>query len=263
MAHGAGYTITTRSPGEVVTATKYNADHQNHIDNGWPGKFDDYSDNNAEMQSTTDPYPGSSESLATTLAGELERLRYCIAEIKQAMNGGVALTHWYYDVPAGLVTAVGGRVNITTGDDPAVAHAAMTRPFTAADVNWTVLTWDTVEWENPSTVWDVGQATRVVAPKTGKYRVSATVEWLVGGAAAGSRVLAIRKNGSGGSLEALSSIPAIVSAPAGTITQQVTGQLQLTAADYIEVVVQQDSNAPVEIDRSDYSPIVEMELIGG
>ena len=50
--------------------------------------MDDYSSNVAQMQSTTNPGGVGSESLATTLSGELERLRYQM----QQVTGGA---QWY------------------------------------------------------------------------------------------------------------------------------------------------------------------------
>lgn len=84
------YSHTTRATGTVLTAAIYNGDHQNHIDNAVPAQHDDYSTNAAQMQSTTDPYPAGAESLATSTAGELERLRYLLAQL-----GGQS--QWYID----------------------------------------------------------------------------------------------------------------------------------------------------------------------
>lgn len=83
-----GYSHTTRTDGTTLTAAIYNADHTNHITNHTPQKMDDYSANAAEMQTQTDPGEDGSESLATALSGELERLRYVIAEMKDK-------TYWY------------------------------------------------------------------------------------------------------------------------------------------------------------------------
>lgn len=85
---GAGYSITTRSDGETLTAAKYNADRQLFVDNSVPLLFDDYSTNLAQFQAQTDPGESGSESLPTTLAGELDRLRYRLAEITGS-------TYWY------------------------------------------------------------------------------------------------------------------------------------------------------------------------
>lgn len=82
------YSHTTRATGTVLTATIYNGDHQNHIDNGVPGQLDDYSSTAGQMQTATNPGGIGSESLATSLAGELERVRYVL---KQLRNGD----QWY------------------------------------------------------------------------------------------------------------------------------------------------------------------------
>ena len=87
------YTITSRSTGTVLTATIYNADHQNHVDNQTPQGTDDYSANASQMQSTADPGEVGSESLATSTAGELERLRFAIQEIKTFL--GATAAQWY------------------------------------------------------------------------------------------------------------------------------------------------------------------------
>jgi len=76
------YTHTTRATGLTLTAAIYNSDHQNHIDNGVPAQFDDYSTNVAQMQASTNPGEVGSESLPTSLATELERIRFAIREIK-------------------------------------------------------------------------------------------------------------------------------------------------------------------------------------
>ena len=76
------YSHTTRATGTILTATIYNGDHQNHIDNAVPQQHDDYSSNVVQMQTNTDPGEVGSESLATSTAGELERLRFAIKEMK-------------------------------------------------------------------------------------------------------------------------------------------------------------------------------------
>lgn len=76
------YSHTTRSTGTTLTASIYNTDHQNHIDNHVPAQMDDYSSTVAQMQTTTDPGEVGTESQATSLAGELERIRFVLKEMK-------------------------------------------------------------------------------------------------------------------------------------------------------------------------------------
>lgn len=92
------YSHTTRTTGTVLTAAIYNADHQNHIDNGIPTQLDDYSTNLTQMQAISDPGEVGSESLATSLAGEIERLRFSLKEMKSLLNGG-SFSQWYGTPP--------------------------------------------------------------------------------------------------------------------------------------------------------------------
>lgn len=88
---------------EDVTYSDLNAEFDNFLTNFIPAMMDDHSTNVAQMQSTADPGEVGTESLATTLAGELQRLRFIIKEI-------TGKTHWY-ETPStsltGLANAVG------------------------------------------------------------------------------------------------------------------------------------------------------------
>jgi hypothetical protein len=75
---------------EVLTAADLNAEFNNILNNLTPTGIDDASANETAMQATADPYPGSVASLATSLAGELHRLRYLIRQITKK-------TYWYED----------------------------------------------------------------------------------------------------------------------------------------------------------------------
>lgn len=74
---------------ENLTNEDLNAEIDNILDNLDAAGVDDYSTNVTQMQTTTDPGEVSSEALATSMAGELERLRFVLKEIK----GDVA--QWY------------------------------------------------------------------------------------------------------------------------------------------------------------------------
>lgn len=82
------YTHITRASGTILTATIYNSDHQNHIDNHIPTMIDDYSVNLAQMQTQVDPGELGTENLATDLAGEIARFRFALKELK-------GTTYWY------------------------------------------------------------------------------------------------------------------------------------------------------------------------
>ena len=91
------YSHTTRASGLTLTAAIYNGDMENHITNHVPDQMDDYSASVSEMQTQADPGESGSESQATSLAGELERLRYAIAEVK-------AMQYWYETQAEGVRT---------------------------------------------------------------------------------------------------------------------------------------------------------------
>ena len=113
MYGGATFSrVKTWSAGEVLTAADLNAEFNNILNNLDPDGIDDYSSDTTEMRSTTDPYPASSESQATALAGEIERLRYQILEIKKTLQAS-NITYWYEDLPtAGVFTIAGSSVGV-------------------------------------------------------------------------------------------------------------------------------------------------------
>lgn len=80
------YSHSTRR--SSISESEYNVDHQNHITNRVPARIDDYSADVTEMQQSTDPGDVGSESLAGSLACEIERIRFVIAEMK-------GTTNWY------------------------------------------------------------------------------------------------------------------------------------------------------------------------
>lgn len=75
--------------GDSVTAGDLNSSFTTAaVTNSTPQCLDDYSLTVAQMQTTTDPYASGTESLATSTAGELERLRFMFKQI-------FGLTNWY------------------------------------------------------------------------------------------------------------------------------------------------------------------------
>lgn len=102
------YSHTTRADGLILTAAIYNADHQNHIDNGVPLQLDDYSVSVVQMQTTTDPGEIGTESQATSLAGELERIRFAIKEI-------TGKAQWYATPAAAAWTLISEKTPAATG----------------------------------------------------------------------------------------------------------------------------------------------------
>lgn len=73
---------------EDLLPADLNAEFNNILNNLTPAGVDDYSVNVAQMQAMTSPGTVGSESLATSLAGEIERIRYQLDAI-------IGKTHWY------------------------------------------------------------------------------------------------------------------------------------------------------------------------
>lgn len=95
--------VKTWSSTEDVTYSDLNAEFDNILQYFMPQYMDDYSANVSQMQSSVDPGEVGTESLATSTAGELQRLRHIITEI-------TGKDEWY-ESPissiAGLSNAVG------------------------------------------------------------------------------------------------------------------------------------------------------------
>jgi hypothetical protein len=97
--------ITNWITGQTLTASALNAEIDNILNNLIPSGIDDESSTTTAMRATTDPYPASTESLATSLQGELQRIRYVIAQI-------TGETYWYID-PDSTIAALYGSAIVT------------------------------------------------------------------------------------------------------------------------------------------------------
>lgn len=73
---------------ENVRAVDLNGEFNNIINNLKPDQFDDYSTSLAQMQTDVSPGDVGTESLATSLAGEIERIRYVMRRL-------LGTTYWY------------------------------------------------------------------------------------------------------------------------------------------------------------------------
>lgn len=80
--------IKTWGTTDTLTAADLNAEFDNVLTNFIPQMMSGYSANAAQMQIQTSPGALGSESLATSLSGELERLRFVLSEI-------TGQTYWY------------------------------------------------------------------------------------------------------------------------------------------------------------------------
>lgn len=99
---GATFTIPliTVIPGQLITAALWNNEFNNIGTNLNPSGLDGYSDTDTQMKIQTNPYPGSVTSHATSLGGEIERIRYQISQIL----GSTTPAFWYAAPPTDLTT---------------------------------------------------------------------------------------------------------------------------------------------------------------
>jgi hypothetical protein len=127
MSQG-GYQHVTRASGTILTAAIYNNDHQNHILNQNPQMTGGYSDDLTQMQIVTNPGGLGTESLASNLAGEIERLRYQI----RAITGE---TQWYVPPVMNLHNfGAGGGLPITSLNPTTQGNILMR--FSAGTGSW-------------------------------------------------------------------------------------------------------------------------------
>lgn len=98
--------IKNWSPLENLTDEAINAEFNNIIANFIPSKLDDYSANVTQMRLQTDPGAAGSESLPTSAAGELERLRFALARI-------IGSTYWY-ETPTSSLLVLNSNLNQIT-----------------------------------------------------------------------------------------------------------------------------------------------------
>ena len=89
--------IKTWVSNEVLTAADLNGEFNNILNNMDPDGIEDFSNNVSQMQSAADPGGVGTESLATTLAGEIQRLRFVINRI-------VSGAQWYVSPISNLGT---------------------------------------------------------------------------------------------------------------------------------------------------------------
>lgn len=105
---GAYSRVKVWSSGEILTAADLNSEFNNEINNAVPASIDDYSTSLGQMQTQTDPYPAASASQAATLAGELERIRYQIANLQ-------GTTYWYEDPASTIATLAQPNLGLHIG----------------------------------------------------------------------------------------------------------------------------------------------------
>lgn len=75
------FQTTPFTAGQILFDTDLNSRFREVTDNLVPQMIDDYSIAVSTMRAQTNPAPGGVPNLATSLAGEIERLRFMIAAI--------------------------------------------------------------------------------------------------------------------------------------------------------------------------------------
>ncbi len=233
------YSHTTRAAGTVVTATVYNDDHEKHVNNHDPEMMDDFSANAAGMQSAVDPYPGASESLPTSLSGELQRIRYVLREHLTAMHGGVApgAQHWY-------VPTTDGHGFETVG-----AHVKRTALYSLANAAWTAIPFDAEEEDTDAYHDNAVNNTRITIPSTtyeGKYFVAANVEFAID-AVGGRGVRIVREVAVGPSTEVIVSHYGVGSGAADATQVNVGTVIHLLVGDYLTCEAYQSSGGALNL----------------
>jgi microcystin-dependent protein len=123
--------------GEILYASDLNSEFNNIITNTIPQDLGAYSGTVLQMQSVVSPGTVGAESLATTLAGELERIRYTILQFKQVFKGAIA--QWYEALSTTLTSAFTFSGNIlfsgiaTFNNPPVFPALSITRAELALD----------------------------------------------------------------------------------------------------------------------------------
>lgn len=92
---------------EILTFAELNAEYDNILDNLSPAGMDDQSTNIAAMQTTRDPYPAASESLAVSLAEELQSIRFLIKQV-------TGEAQWYIDPNSDIASLFAGKLNLVS-----------------------------------------------------------------------------------------------------------------------------------------------------
>jgi hypothetical protein len=95
---GATFSRVKNWTTEVLSNTDLNTEIDNILNNLGPSGVDDYSTNSTQMRLETNPGSSGSESLATSMAGEIERLRYVIKRMI-----GSSVSYWY-EAPSSTLT---------------------------------------------------------------------------------------------------------------------------------------------------------------
>src|SRR6266404_4778604 len=246
------YSHTTRAAGTVVTATIYNGDHQNHIDNqDAPHVLGEALDVTG-LRTTVDPYTSQTTevvSASDSLQTDLRQLRFILGQLASFCNGGAGIAaavtalgtnlgQWYFGIRNPAFKAVGCHVTKSTTFSHTTSGTRQACTWAAADF--------TEEWDQDGAGAGfhegVTNPTRLTVPANagGKYLVGG-VGSFAASATGVQRETAIRLNGA----TFLGAARTSNAQTAGNaIEQTVTAVVKLVATDYVELVFNQDIASP-------------------
>jgi hypothetical protein len=110
--------LHTWNPGDVLNATDLNNEFNNVLSNGNAVGWGGYEDTLAHMQSTENPYPSGSPFQGSSLADDIQQLRYMIQQITGS-------TYWYIANPAPFSAIDSGLPGVTISNDGSYPNSEM------------------------------------------------------------------------------------------------------------------------------------------
>lgn len=238
------YTHVTKAAGTVLTAPIYNNAHVNHRTNDVPTSCGAHSDTLTQYRTTTDPAPAGVPTIVASEALELEQLRFVVADIKKRLNANVAPAQWYTPVTptAASVTAHGARINRTTTQN-------------IPNTGTTLVSFNNVQYDTgvPTPFWAGGNPTRLTAPVSGIFQLTAFGQWSGSSTTGTLRVFFLRNGGSDVAAMLEVGIDNVVDDQRAAVSTQV----HCTAGDYFELAVSQTASVSEPFTGADFA----MELL--
>lgn len=137
---------------------------------------------------------------------------------------------------------IDGSINLSTSHS---CRAHRTTDQSIPTATWTSIIFDAVQHDTGDDNWVVGTPTRVTAQRAGSYLISAYAQWDASGAG-GRRLMRLRLNGAT-NIANIEWQPEATNDLAGML---VATDYELSASDYLEVQVYQNTGGPLNIDAA-------------
>ena len=239
---------------DSLSNSQYNSEFQNVYANvGKPQNVDDYSTNLTQFQSQVDPGEIGSESQATSLSEELERLRFAIKDVKNFVDNSI--TYWY-ETPTTFSPSNLQSLDVTTTSDIDVATiSANVDPYTG-----TILTLETYEEDSgsfffikcisdtngsPLTQFSVDQGGNVICGNittTGLLTIDASSgiqadKLILAEDGTGSNTITIQGPDNASTTTHALTIPGVLPAGVSFFTLDATGQVSYSSKDTIGTLI--------------------------